>query len=70
MVQVKCFVRISQQTDYFPIQRQLTGFITETESVYCAVRTDESVTENSSVQVVRQFWCVIPEDQSTPTSET
>jgi len=26
-------------SDYFPIQRELTGFYNQAESVYCAVRT-------------------------------
>ena len=29
----------STNSDYFPVQCQVIGFITETECVYCAVRT-------------------------------
>ena len=32
-------VDLRTNSDYFPIQQLLIGFITETESVYCAVRT-------------------------------
>ena len=32
-------VDLRTNSDYFPIQHYLVGFITETECVYCAVRT-------------------------------
>ena len=33
-------VDLRTNSHYFPIQHYLTGFITETECVYCAVRTE------------------------------
>jgi hypothetical protein len=33
------FMQISEKKNYFPIQYLVTGFITDTENVYCAVRT-------------------------------
>jgi hypothetical protein len=33
-------VDLRTNSDYFPIQHKLNGFITETENVYCAVRTE------------------------------
>ena len=39
---VLCMV-LRTNNDYFPVQNRPTGFITMTECVYCAVRT-ESVT--------------------------
>ena len=33
-------VDLRTNSDYFPMQHQLTGFRTETECVYCAVRTE------------------------------
>ena len=32
-------VDLRTNSDYFPIQPSLTGFVKETECVYCAVRT-------------------------------
>jgi hypothetical protein len=46
-------VYLRTNSDYFPIQHELTGFITETECVYCAVWAVSSIPINVSIWPVR-----------------
>jgi hypothetical protein len=47
-----CVLYGSQNSDYFPIQHEPTGFYTETESVYSAVRT-ESLYKTDTLRLYR-----------------
>jgi hypothetical protein len=44
-------VDLRTNSDYFPTQHQLTGFITQTQCVYCAVRTGYLYTNAISLRI-------------------